>query len=103
MVGRDLEGSVCAHPLRDVGYDAFEVPVLAGDFVTADQGNIVHQAPAMVRMIFIFAKHTGLSPEPETVLDNGTYVHVPLFAGQHIYKISDPMVEALVQAKVVGG
>ena len=87
--------------MRDAGYDAFEVPILAGDFVTADQGTgIVHQAPAHGEDDFHLCKTHGIHPpEPETVLDNGTYAaHVPLFAGQHIYKISDPMIEALVQA-----
>lgn len=101
IAGRDLEGSVCAHPLRDQGYDAFDVPVLAGDFVTADQGTgIVHQAPAHGEDDFHLCKTHGIHPpEPETVLGNGTYApHVPLFAGNHIYKIDDVIVGALVQA-----
>src|SRR5690606_27653493 len=35
--GADLEGTVCAHPLRGQGYD-FPVPLLPADFVTMDQG-----------------------------------------------------------------
>src|SRR3546814_2373190 len=46
----DLAGTVLAHPWRGVaaaagGYD-FGVPVLAGDFVTTEQGTgFVHSAP----------------------------------------------------------
>jgi isoleucyl-tRNA synthetase len=42
---RELAQVVCAHPLRDYGYD-FDVPLLDGDHVTDDAGTgFVHTAP----------------------------------------------------------
>ena len=44
---RDVEpeGLICAHPFAGQGYD-FDVPILAGDFVTAETGTgLVHIAP----------------------------------------------------------
>jgi len=43
--GPHLAGTICAHPLRGLGYD-FDVPLLAGEHVTEDTGTgFVHTAP----------------------------------------------------------
>ncbi|NKD82952.1 isoleucine--tRNA ligase [Haematospirillum jordaniae] len=96
--GADLDGVLCAHPLRGQGYD-FDVPVMIGDFVTADQGTgIVHQAPGHGEDDFYLCRSKGIHP-PDMVLDGGTYADtIPLFAGQHIYKIAPVMVDALTAA-----
>ena len=98
LPGTDLEGVLCAHPLRGQGYD-HEVPLLAGDFVTTDQGTgLVHMAPAHGEEDFALTTAHGIAV-PETVLDDGRYAeHVPLFAGVHVFKASDPVSEALTQA-----
>ncbi len=45
VTAADLSDVTCAHPLKDLGYD-FDVPLLAGDHVTADTGTgFVHTAP----------------------------------------------------------
>jgi isoleucyl-tRNA synthetase len=45
VAGADISGIVCAHPLRDLGYD-FDVPLLDGEHVTDDTGTgFVHTAP----------------------------------------------------------
>ena len=45
LTGEHLEKLVCAHPLRDLGYE-FDVPLLEGDHVTDDTGTgFVHTAP----------------------------------------------------------
>ncbi len=98
LPGTALEGVLCAHPLRGRGYE-HEVPMLAGDFVTTDQGTgLVHMAPAHGEEDFALTTAHGIAV-PETVLDDGRYAeHVPLFAGVHVFKASDPVSEALTQA-----
>jgi len=79
----DLEGLVCAHPFAGQGYD-FDVPALAGDFVTDDTGTgFVHIAPGHGQDDYaLWLSHFGPKDIPETVNEEGTYYdHVPLFAG----------------------
>ncbi len=82
--GADVVGSICAHPLRGQGYD-FDVPVLAGDFVTLDQGTgFVHIAPGHGEDDFALGRDNGIQP-PHTVSEDGSYYpHVPLFAGKRV-------------------
>ena len=96
--GADLAGTICAHPLRGYGYD-FDVPVLVGDFVTTEQGTgIVHIAPGHGEDDFALCARHGITV-PETVEGDGTYnAGVPLFAGIHVYKASDPVCAALTEA-----
>nr|WP_321985614.1 isoleucine--tRNA ligase [uncultured Lichenicoccus sp.] len=98
LPGTDLEGVLCAHPLRGRGYE-HEVPMLAGDFVTTDQGTgLVHMAPAHGEEDFALSVANGIAV-PETVLDDGRYAdHVPMFAGVHVFKAADPVAEALTEA-----
>ncbi|MFZ2868460.1 isoleucine--tRNA ligase [Zavarzinia sp.] len=76
--------TICAHPLRGQGYD-FDVPVLAGDFVTMDTGTgFVHIAPSHGADDFELGRKHGL-PVPELVGPNGAYLDdVPLFAGKKV-------------------
>jgi isoleucyl-tRNA synthetase len=96
--GTALEGVLCAHPLRGQHYD-FDVPMMAGDFVTTEQGTgIVHMAPAHGEDDFALCRAHGIAV-PETVGDDGTYLpHVPLFAGIHVFKAADPVCAALTEA-----
>ncbi len=82
--GADVVGSICAHPLRGQGYD-FDVPVLAGGFVTLDQGTgFVHIAPGHGEDDFALGRDNGIQP-PHTVAEDGSYYdHVPLFAGKRV-------------------
>ncbi len=93
-----LEGVVCHHPLHGQGYD-FEVPLLPGDHVTLEQGTgLVHTAPGHGAEDFVVGQRFGLET-PDTVAGDGTfYDHVPLFAGQHVFKVDGPIVEALKTA-----
>ncbi|MGF1630566.1 MAG: isoleucine--tRNA ligase [Kiloniellaceae bacterium] len=86
----DLTGTVLAHPWRGVaaaagGYD-FEVPVLAGDFVTTEQGTgFVHIAPGHGADDWALGRHYGIEV-PQTVDGAGLfYDHVPLVAGAVVY------------------
>ena len=83
--GSELSGIVSQHPLRGQGYD-FDVPLLVGDFVTADAGTgFVHIAPSHGEDDFYLGKAAGLEVT-DNVTDDGKYRdHVPLFAGMAIY------------------
>jgi isoleucyl-tRNA synthetase len=97
--GADLQGAVCAHPLRDwepasKGY-WFGVPLLAGDFVTTEAGTgFVHIAPGHGEDDFNLGKAHGL-PIPETVGDDGTFtIHAPGLTGLHVFKAHDAVYAA---------
>ncbi len=85
LKGSDVAGTICAHPLRNQGYE-FDVPVLLGDFVTDDTGTgFVHIAPSHGEDDFYLGKANGLEI-PDNVTDDGKYRdHMPLFAGLEIY------------------
>src|SRR5690606_21777621 len=69
----DLEGTVCAHPLRGQGYD-FPVPLLPADFVTMDQGTgFVHIAPGHGADDFARGRQHDL-PIPQTVDGEGRFL-----------------------------
>ena len=96
--GADLEGTICAHPLRGRGYD-FPVPVHTADHVTTDAGTgFVHIAPGHGEEDFDLGRLYGLEV-PDTVGPDGTFnAWVPLFAGTHVYKAADPVAAALTEA-----
>jgi isoleucyl-tRNA synthetase len=96
--GTDLADLAVAHPLRGQGYD-FDMPLLAGDFVTTEQGTgLVHMAPGHGEDDFRLCKAHGIGV-PEIVADDGTYyTWVPLFAGAHVFKAAAPVCEALIGA-----
>lgn len=96
--GADLDGTVCAHPLRGQGYDE-DRPILLGDFVTVDQGSgLVHQAPAHGEEDFALCRAHGIAV-PESVGEDGRYTaQVPLFAGLHVFKAAGPVGAALEAA-----
>lgn len=95
LQGSDLAGTIAAHPLRGRGYD-HDVPVLFADFVTIEAGTgFVHVAPGHGEEDFDLGRTHGLDV-PDTVGDDGRFNSwVPLFAGVHVYKASDPMCAAL--------
>lgn len=86
--GSDFAGTKCHHPLYKVDkyYDAFKVPMLAGDFVTTDSGTgFVHIAPGHGEDDYKLGIKNGIEV-PFTVNDDGTYTkEVGLFAGVEIY------------------
>ena len=96
--GRDLVGTICAHPLRGRGYD-HDVPVYSADYVTTDAGTgFVHIAPGHGEEDFALGRAHNLDI-PETVGEDGIFnPWVPLFAGMHVYKAADPVAAALTDA-----
>ncbi|MBL6457061.1 isoleucine--tRNA ligase [Belnapia sp. T6] len=94
LKGEELKGAVTAHPLRGAGYD-FDVPLLAGDFVTTEAGTgFVHIAPSHGEDDFNLGREYGL-PVPETVNDDGTFtLQAPGFTGLHVFKAHDAVYAA---------
>ena len=92
------KGTVCRHPWAGQGY-AFEVPLLAADFVTTEQGTgFVHIAPGHGADDFELGTEHGIEV-PETVDGDGTYYdHVAMFAGKHVFKVDSDVIAALRDA-----
>ncbi|MDP6706151.1 MAG: isoleucine--tRNA ligase [Alphaproteobacteria bacterium] len=90
-----LAATRCAHPWRGKGYD-FDVPLLAGEHVTLDQGTgFVHTAPGHGAEDFEVGVAHGLEV-PQTVDGDGNFFpHVPIFAGAHVFKCDGDVVAEL--------
>ncbi|CAA7612487.1 isoleucine--tRNA ligase [Magnetospirillum sp. SS-4] len=89
LKGADLAGTICHHPLKlhpDArnGYD-FDVPLLAGSFVTTDAGTgFVHIAPGHGEDDWHLGKEHNIAI-PDTVQPDGKYFpHVAIFAGMDV-------------------
>jgi isoleucyl-tRNA synthetase len=91
---RDVDPAnlVCAHPFRGKGYD-FDVPMLAGEHVTADTGTgFVHTAPGHGEDDFeivlekLGKDYPAKHPDAFAIItaEGGFAPNVPLFAGKHI-------------------
>jgi len=95
FMGAELQGTICHHPLYDLGYK-FDVPLLPGDHVTTEAGTgLVHTAPGHGEDDFVIGKKYGLEV-PEVVADDGRYYpDVPCFAGIHVFKADDLVIQKL--------
>jgi len=93
--GELLQNTVCSHPFVGRGYD-FDVPLIHGDHVEIDAGTgLVHTAPGHGVDDFNVCKKYGIAV-PRTVDDSGVYYDcVPMFAGKHVFKIENEMLEKL--------
>jgi isoleucyl-tRNA synthetase len=89
--GAALENSVLAHPFEDR-----EVPIILGDHVTTEAGTgCVHTAPAHGQDDFVVGQHYGL-PVENPVNSSSCFIDaVKDFAGMHVYKANDPIIDAL--------
>ncbi|KZZ74988.1 isoleucine--tRNA ligase [Oleiphilus sp. HI0130] len=97
--GTELEGQLLTHPF----YRDKQLPVLVGDHVTTEAGTgAVHTAPDHGVDDFNVGNKYGLKTL-NYVDDNGVFRdNVPMFAGQHVYKVDAPVLEALeAQGKLV--
>jgi len=84
-----LDTVVCRHPFHGHGYE-FEVPALAGDFVTTDAGTgVVHIAPSHGADDWELAVKHGVAV-PDTVDGDGNYTdQVPMFEGVPVLIFDD--------------
>ncbi|HAW93933.1 TPA: isoleucine--tRNA ligase, partial [Candidatus Azambacteria bacterium] len=92
--GEALDLVQIRHPLYD-----FSVPIILGEHVTTESGTgCVHTAPGHGQEDFVVGKQYGLEVA-NPVGANGVYLpDTPLFAGQHVFKANDSVVEALKAA-----
>ncbi len=99
--GSNLEGMKAHHPFAGQGYD-HDVPFLPGDHVTVDTGTgLVHTAPSHGIEDYDLGKRYQLEV-PETLLDDGTYAStVPLFAGDHVFKVDEKIIALLTDNKAL--
>jgi len=95
--GSELEGTICHHPFHGDGYD-FDVPLLPGDHVTAEQGTgYVHTAPGHGEEDFIIGKQFDIEIACPVNEEGKYYDHVPLVAGVHVYKAAEPVCDLLIE------
>ncbi|MBT3305577.1 MAG: isoleucine--tRNA ligase, partial [Alphaproteobacteria bacterium] len=98
LKGETLAGTTCAHPLKGQGFD-FDVPALPAAFATTEEGTgIVHIAPGHGADDWELGRDNGLTV-PDTVGEDGCFLEsVPLFNGQHVYKVNDHVADTLADA-----
>ncbi|MBL4739566.1 MAG: isoleucine--tRNA ligase [Sneathiella sp.] len=96
--GEQLKGVLCRHPFDGQGYD-YDVPLIEGGHVTVDAGTgFVHTAPGHGLEDFEVCKSYNIEI-PQTVGEDGTFFsHVPMFAGEHVYKCNDHVADELENA-----
>jgi len=89
--GSALELTRFNHPFYD-----FDVPVILGEHVTTDSGTgVVHTAPGHGQEDYVVGQKYNIEVA-NPVGANGVYLEdTPLFAGQHVFKANDVIVEAL--------
>ncbi|MDX1451262.1 MAG: isoleucine--tRNA ligase [Oleiphilaceae bacterium] len=90
--GDQLAGQMLVHPF----YRDKNVPVILGDHVTTEAGTgAVHTAPDHGVDDFNVGKANGLTTL-NYVDDHGVYRdNVPMFAGEHVYKVDEKVLAAL--------
>lgn len=90
-LGKQLEHTLLAHPFYDN-----KVPIILGEHVTTEAGTgAVHTAPDHGMDDFIVGKAYQLGTL-NIVNDHGVYRDtVELFAGQHVHKVDQPVLEVL--------
>jgi isoleucyl-tRNA synthetase len=104
VMGRELAGSVAAHPMARHGYD-FDVPLLAGSHVTTEQGTgFVHIAPGHGVEDYELAHLKHGIAVPDTVGEDGVISpHLPVFGGMHVLRDNAKIAEIMAEHKGVIG
>ncbi|MEL0028382.1 MAG: class I tRNA ligase family protein, partial [Perlucidibaca sp.] len=98
FAGQVLEGLRLQHP-----FYARVVPVIVGDHVTADAGTgAVHTAPGHGQDDYVVGRRYGL-PVDNPVDGSGVFLpSTPRFAGLHVNKANDSILEALREPRADG-
>lgn len=91
--GSKLENLELNHPFYDK-----KVPMIIGEHVTTDAGTgLVHTAPDHGPDDFVVGKKYGIGLL-NYVMANGVFSdETPVFAGQHVYKVDQPVVDHLIE------
>ncbi len=89
--GKDLEGVKLKHP-----FYMREVPIILGEHVTTEAGTgAVHTAPGHGLEDFIVGERYGLAVDNPVGEDGKFLAGTDLFAGEHVFKANDHVVEVL--------
>lgn len=89
--GRDLDGVKLKHP-----FYAREVPTILGEHVTTDAGTgAVHTAPGHGLEDYVVGERYGLAVENPVGEDGKFLPGTELFAGEHVFKANDHVIEVL--------
>ncbi len=89
--GKDLEGVKLKHP-----FYAREVPTILGEHVTTDAGTgAVHTAPGHGLEDYVVGGRYGLAVDNPVDEDGKFLPGTELFAGEHVFKANDHVVEVL--------
>ncbi|QEK38413.1 isoleucine--tRNA ligase [Candidatus Cytomitobacter primus] len=101
IVGSDLAGVFCKHPMYDFGFK-IEVPVISGHHVILDQGTgLVHTAPSHGEEDFVIGKKYNLDV-PELVDEKGKYKpNVPFVGGEDIFESENKIIEELKSRNII--
>jgi isoleucyl-tRNA synthetase len=93
ITGKELGSVALKHP-----FYPRNVPVVLGEHVTVDSGTgAVHTAPAHGQDDYLMGKQFNL-PLENRVGDDGCFIaSTPLFAGKHVNKVNDEVIETLRQ------
>ena len=104
VMGREMAGSVVAHPMAGHGYD-FDVPLLEGSHVTTEQGTgFVHIAPGHGVEDYELAHLKHGIAVPDTVGEDGVILpHLPVFGGMHVLRDNAKIAEIMAEQKGVIG
>lgn len=96
-LGAALENQLVQHPLLDI-----KVPLILGEHVTTESGTgCVHTAPAHGVDDFMVGKQYNIEVY-NPVGPNGVFIEdTPLFAGQHVFKANQSIVDALDEAEAL--
>ena len=89
--GEALEGLKLKHPFYNK-----EVPIILGDHVTTDAGTgCVHTAPAHGQDDYVVGSRYNLPVENPVGADGKFLPNTELFAGEHVFKANDHVLEVL--------
>ncbi|MDR3030933.1 MAG: isoleucine--tRNA ligase [Holosporales bacterium] len=93
--GKDLIGTICHHPLRNIGF-SIEVPMLPADHVTDDTGTgLVHTAPAHGLEDFMLGEEYDLPIENVVNADGTLSEALPYFKGEHVFQVNPKIIDEL--------
>ena len=89
--GSDLEGLKLKHPFYER-----EVPIILGEHVTTEAGTgAVHTAPGHGQDDYVVGQRYGLEVDNPVAADGKFLSSTPLFAGEHVFKANDHVLEVL--------
>ena len=89
--GSELEGLELAHPFYDR-----EVPIILGDHVTTEAGTgAVHTAPGHGQDDYVVGSRYNLKVDNPVGSDGKFLPNTELFAGEHVFKANDTVLEVL--------